>query len=177
MTAAVYQTDLTDPQWELLQELLPKPKSGSGKPGRPTIDIRQAINGILYLNKTGCQWRMLPRESGNWNSVYYYFKKWRVDGIWANAMEALNRKERERQGRNPEPSAGCVDSQSIKTVTQGNDVGFDGGKKIDGRRRHILVDTLGLILVVFVTAANVGERRGLQELLLDYFAEGVRSCW
>ena len=89
-------------------------------------------------------------------------------------MEALNRKERERQGKNPEPSAGCVDSQSIKTVTQGNDVGYDGGKKIDGRRRHILVDTLGLILVVFVTAANVGERRGLQELLLDYFAEGVR---
>ena len=174
MTATIYQTDLTDPQWELLQEHLPKPKSGPGKPGRPTIDIRQAINGILYLNKTGCQWRMLPREFGNWNSVYYYFKKWRTDGIWASIMEALNRKERERQGKNPEPSAGCVDSQSIKTVTQGNDVGYDGGKKIDGRRRHILVDTLGLILVVFVTAANVGERRGLQELLLDYFAEGVR---
>ena len=174
MTAAVYQTDLTDPQWELLQELLPKPKSGSGKPGRPTIDIRQAINGILYLNKTGCQWRMLPREFGNWNSVYYYFKKWRVDGIWASIMEALNRKERERQGKKPEPAAGCADSQSIKTVTQGNDVGYDGGKKIDRRRRHILVDTLGLIIVVLVTAANVGERRGLQELLVDYFAEGVR---
>ena len=81
MTAIVYQTDLTNPQWELLQEHLPKPKSGPGKPGRPTIDIRQAINGILYLDKTGCQWRMLPREFGNWNSVYYYFKKWRAGSL------------------------------------------------------------------------------------------------
>lgn len=180
MVATVYQTDLTDSQWELLQDLLPKPKSGPGKRGRPTIDIRQAINGILYLDKTGCQWRMLPREFGNWNSVYYYFKKWRVDGVWANILEALNRKERQRQGKNPEPSAGCVDSQSVKTVTQGNQVGFDGGKKVDGRKRHILVDTLGLILVVFVTAANASERRGLQELLLDYFAEGtkrLRKIW
>ena len=174
MSEAVYPTDLTDSQWELLQELLPKPKSGPGKPGRPTINIRQAINGIMYVDKTGCQWRMLPREFGNWNSVYYYFKKWREDGVWASVMEALTRKERQRQGRNPEPSAACVDSQSVKTVTQGNQVGFDGGKKVDGRKRHIMVDTLGLILVVFVTAANASERRGLQELLLDYFAEGTR---
>jgi len=123
---------------------------------------------------------MLPREFGHWNSVYHYFIKWRKDGVWADVMKALNRRERQRQGRNPEPSAGCADSQSVKTVTQGNQVGFDGGKKVDGRKRHILVDTLGLIPAVLVTAANASERRGLQELLLDYFAEGakrLRKIW
>ena len=169
-----YSTDLTDSQWEILQELLPKAKSGSGKPGRPTVDVRQAVNGILYLNKTGCQWRLLPKEFGNWNTIYYYFKKWRESDIWSNVMGELNRRERERQGKNPEPSAGCVDSQSVKTVTQGKEVGYDGGKKVDGRKRHILVDTLGLILVVLVTAANFSERKGLQALLLDYFSEGIR---
>lgn len=174
MSIAVYDTDLTNPQWELLKGLIPKAKSGLGKRGRPTIDIRQAMNGILYINKTGAQWRMLPKEFGNWNSVYYYFSNWQKGGVWSNIMEVLSQKERERQGRNPEPSAGCVDSQSVKTVTQGNQVGFDGGKKVDGRKRHILVDTLGLVLAVFVTAANFSERRGLQELLADYFAQGIR---
>jgi len=95
-------------------------------------------------------------------------------------MQTLNKKERKRQGKQEQPSAGCVDSQSVKTVTQGNQVGYDGGKLIDGRKRHILVDTLGLILVVFVSAANVGERRGFKELLLDYFSDGVkrlRKVW
>lgn len=175
MNTSVYDTDLTEPQWELLKDLVPKPKSGHGRPGRPTINIRQVVNGIIYANKTGCQWRMLPREFGNWNSVYCYFSNWRKAGVWNSVMEELNRKERKRQGRNPEPSAGCVDSQSVKTVTQGGDhIGFDGGKKVDGRKRHILVDTLGLILAVFVTAANFSERRGLQELLLDYFSQSVR---
>lgn len=170
----VYPTDLTDSQWELLKELLPAPRSGPGKAGRPTLNLRQVVNGILYVNKTGCQWRMLPKEYGNWNSVYKYFSNWRKEGVWVDAMEILTRQERERQGRNPEPSAGCIDSQSVKTVTQGIDVGYDGGKKVDGRKRHILVDTLGLVLVVFVTAANFSERTGLKHLLLDWFAGGVR---
>ena len=174
ITAQIYPTDLTNSQWDLIKDLLPKPKSGPGKPGRPTVDIRQAINGILYVNKTGCQWRMVPKEFGNWNTVYYYFKEWRKAGVWKDIMDVLTRKERERQGRNPEPSAGCVDCQSVKTVTQGNEVGYDGGKMIDGRKRHILVDTLGLILVIFVTAANVNERIGLKKLLKDYFSKGVR---
>ena len=106
--SSVYPTDLTDAQWELLKELLPKSKSGPGKPGRPTVNIRQAVNGILYVNKTGCQWRMLPKEFGDWNTVYHYFNNWRKDGTWANAMEMLTRKERERQGKNPEPSAVCA---------------------------------------------------------------------
>ena len=172
--SSVYPTDLTDAQWELLKELLPEPKSGPGKPGRPTVNIRQAVNGILYVNKTGCQWRMLPKEFGDWNTVYHYFNNWRKDGTWVNAMEMLTRKERERQGKNPEPSAACIDSQSVKTATQGIDVGYDGGKKVDGRKRHIMVDTLGLILVVFVTAANFSERTGLKHLLLDWFSGKVR---
>jgi len=171
---AAYQTDVTDTQWELLSALLPKSKSGKGKRGRPSLDRRLVVNGILYVVKTGCQWRMLPHEFGDWNSIYHYFKKWRQDGVWHDVEAELVKRERRRQGRNPEPSAGCVDSQCVKTTTQGIDVGFNGGKLIDGRMYSILVDTLGLILAVFVSAANFGEREGLKHLLLDYFASGVR---
>ena len=145
MTAVVYPSGLTGLQYGLLEECLPKPESGGGDPGRPAYNIRNAINAILHVNKTGCQWRMLPEECGHWNTIYNYFRNWRKNGVWENIMNNLNRKERVRQGRNPEPSAGCADSQSVKTVTQGNDTGFDGNKKIDGRKRHILTDTSGLI--------------------------------
>jgi len=90
----VYQTNLTDEQWLILEPLIPEPKSGPGKSGRPTIDVRQAINGILYLNKSGCQWRMIPKEFGKWNTIYYYFKNWREAGVWYNIMDILNQKER-----------------------------------------------------------------------------------
>jgi len=138
------------------------------------------INGILYLLKTGCQWRMLPREFGKWTTIYGYFKRWRRDGVWANVMEALRQLERRRVGRHPEPSAGSVDSQSIKTATQRTEVGFDGGKKIKGRKRHLLVDTLGLIIAVVVTAAHMDDRLGLVTLLTRYFAGSVkrlRKLW
>jgi len=179
-TTRYYPTDLTEEQWELLVSLLPGRRWRPGGPGRPPYDLRRVINGILYLIKTGCQWRMLPREFGKWNTIYGYFKRWRREGVWPCLMEALRQLERRRLGRQPEPSAGRVDSQSIKTATQRSEVGFDGGKKIKGRKRHLLVDTLGLSIAVVVTAANTDDRLGLVALLTRYVAGGIkrlRKLW
>lgn len=145
-----------------------------------TSAVRRVLNGLLSLLKTGCQWRMLPREFGKWNTVYAYFIRWRRAGVWAHRMETLREWERRRVGRSLEPSAGSVESQSSKTATQGNAVGFDGGKKVKGRKRHLLVDTLGLIMAVVVTAANTEDRLGLVMLLARFFAGGVkcvRKLW
>ncbi len=175
-----YATDLTDEQWELLASLLPERKWKPGGSGRPPVDVRQVLNGIVSLNKTGCQWRLLPKAFGHWSPIYGYFKRWRQEGLWARLMEALRQRERCLQGRQPEPSAGSVDSQSIKTATQHEDIGYDGNKKIKGRKRHILVDTLGLIIEVVVTDAGTDDRQGLVELLTAYFADGVtrlRKLW
>jgi putative transposase len=175
-----YPTDLTEGQWQLLLALLPARKWHPGGPGRPPYDVRCVINGILYLLKSGCQWRLLPREFGKWNTIYGYFKRGRRAGVWANLMEALQQLERRRVGRQPEPSADSGESQSIKSAIQCREVGFDGGKKIKGRKRHLLVDTLGLILAVVVTAAHTDDRFGLVALLTRYFAGGVtrlRKLW
>lgn len=175
-----YPTDLTDEQWELLQIILPQPAWRPGGPGRPPCDLRLVINGIWYLNKTGCQWRMVPREFGHWSTIYGYFKRWRRDGVWAGVMATLRQWERRCLGRQPEPSAGSIDAQSIKTATQHEDIGFDGNKKIKGRKRHLLVDTLGVIIAVVVTDAGTDDRLGLVALLHQYFADGVkrlRKIW
>ena len=170
-----YPSDLTDGQWALLEPLLPAAKSGSGQRGRPPSDRRKIVDGILYVEKSGCQWRMLPKSYGCWETVYGYLRRWRKANVWEQVLEALNRKERVRQGRDPEPTAGCIDSQSVKAAMQPVDqVGFDSNKKIKGRKRHILTDTLGLMLCVVVTAANVGDREGLKQLLNRWFIKGVR---
>jgi putative transposase len=179
-TTQYYPTDLAEAHWTLLVALLPERKWRPGGPGRPPCDLRQVLNGILYLLKTGCQWRMLPREFGKWNTIYAYFKRWGERGVWAKLMEALRQCERRRQGRQAEPSAGSVDSQSIKTATQATEVGFDGGKQVKGRKRHLLGDTLGLLIAVVVTAANTEDRVGFMLLLTRYFVGGVkrlRKLW
>ncbi len=170
-----YPTDMTDSRWKLIRSLIPKPKSGPGKPGRPASDMRTVVNGIFYANKTGCRWRMLPREFGKWQTVCGFFNNWSKTGVWREVMETLARKERTRRGRKAEPSAGSADSQSLKTVTHGaTEIGYDGNKKINGRKRHALVDTLGILLCVIVTAADTSDREGLMRILADYFAKGAR---
>jgi putative transposase len=175
-----YPTDLTDEPWELLQSVLPERTWRPGGPGRPPCDVRRIVNGILYVNQTGCQWRLVPKACGHWHTIYGYCKRWRRDGVWARVMETLRQWERRGLGRKPEPSAGSIDSQSIKTATQNEDIGFDGHKKIKGRKRHIVVDTLGLIMAVVVTDAGTDDRLGLVELFTQYVADGVkrlRKIW
>ena len=183
-TQRQYPTNLIETQWQLLLTLLPKPKWRFGCRGRPPVcvrtrtgrpvNLRQVFNGILYLTKTGCQWRMLPRAFGCWQTVYGYFNRWSKQGIFQKIQQALHRRERRSQGRKPTASAGSIDSQSIKTATQGKIKGYDAGKKVNGRKRHLLVDTLGLPICVFVSAADLADRDGLMELLKRYFADGLR---
>jgi putative transposase len=179
-TVGHYPTDVSDAQWEALQLLLPPPKWRPGGPGRQPMALRCVINGICYVNKTGCQWRMIPTHIGNAHTIYGYFRRWRREGIWGRVMDTRRQWERQSQGRRPEPSACCADSQSIKPATQAEDVGFDGHKQSKGRKRHIVVDTLGLIVAVVVTAANMDDRLGLGTLLQRYCASGVtrlRKIW
>jgi len=169
-----YPTDLTDRQWPVIAPLLPKSKKREGGPGRSPCAQRAIVNGILYVNKTGGQWRMLPKEYGYWNTVFSYFNRWRKQGVGSEVMERLRKQERPRQRRLATPSSGCADSQSVKAATQGHSIGYEGGQRVKGRKRHVLVDTLGLILAVVVTAANGDDRQGLKALLMSYFAAGVQ---
>ena len=173
-TLPKYPTDLTDSQWHVLSPLLPPGKWRAGGPGRPPHDQRMVINGILYLTKTGCQWEWLPKTFGCWQTVYGYFNRWSRTGVWQQVMDELTRRERQRQGRKATPSAGCVDAQSVKTATQGTTKGYDAGKQVHGRKRHVLVDTIGLVMRVGVTAADADDRDGLRALLRSYFATGVQ---
>ena len=157
-----YPTDLTEEQWELLSPLLPSPKS-SGRPR--SVPVVAIVNAIFYIVVAGCAWRMLPKDFPKWKTVYHYFRAWRLDGTWEKIHHQFVQWERVAQGREAAPSAASLDSQSVKTATPAAlDVGFDGGKKIKGRKRHLMVDTLGLVMMVVVTAANVSDQRGARLL-------------
>jgi putative transposase len=156
-----YPSDLADAQWAVLEPQIPAALPG----GRPRkTNMREVVNAIFYLTREGCTWRALPHDFPPWKTVYNYFEDWKRDGTWNQFLTTLRRRVRRAAGRDADPRVGCIDSQSVKTALGGEEVGTDGGKKVRGRKRHLVVDTLGLLLAVVVSAANVDDARAAQDL-------------
>jgi putative transposase len=173
----VYTSDMTDEQWSIIKPLLPLERDG---PGRPTeLNMRQVVNAIFYIVRTGCQWENLPKDYPNHNSVYYHYRKWCKDDTWRQVNTALRKRDRCQRGRNEDPSAGIIDTQSVKTTEAGGERGYDAGKKINGRKRHIVVDTVGNLLEVVVHAAGIQDYHGAKPLLLKLreIVSSLKKIW
>ncbi len=163
-----YASDMTDAEWALIAPHLPAPR----RLGRPrTTQLRSVVDALLYMLATGCQWRLLPRDFPPYSTVQRFFYRWREDGVWQRVNHDLVMRAREAEGREASPSAGVIDSQSVKTTEAGGPRGFDAGKKIKGRKRHILTDTTGLMVAAQVHEASLQDRDGAVPLLAS-----VRSC-
>ena len=173
-----YTTDLTDAEWQLIDYCFPKPF----KTGRPRQhSYREVLNAVFYVVRTACQWRNLPKDFAPWATVYHYFRCWKRSGLWERIHTHLREHLREVEGRERQASAAILDSQSVKSTECSDQRGYDAGKKVNGRKRHVLVDTLGLVLRVMVLPANVQDRDAAGQLLEEFFhrksRRRVRHIW
>jgi putative transposase len=164
MKRKTYPTDLSDEQWKLLASMLPLPEQLGRK---RSVDLRAVFNALCYLTRSGCQWRLLPKEYPKWQTVYYYFRLWRDAECFIVINDTLRQRLRRALGKQAHPSAAIIDSQSVKTDEQASSKGYDAGKKVKGRKRHILVDTLGLLLKAKVLTADVQDRDGAKMLFSE----------